>query len=128
MPLDYPNNADGDALRRLVAGGNDMSKPMDIDFAVAAWDEAAAKCVAEEAVKLGYRTDISFFRQDGDDGSHPPWTCTCTKTMVPDYNALIAVQVELDRIARPFGAFADGWGTFGNAVRLPSDQSQTLMP
>ena len=31
--MDFPNDADGDALRR-VAERSDMSKPMDIDFAV----------------------------------------------------------------------------------------------
>ncbi len=31
--MDFPDDADGDALRR-VAERSDMSKPMDIDFAV----------------------------------------------------------------------------------------------
>ena len=31
--MDYPNDGDGDALRR-VAERSDMSKPMDIDFAL----------------------------------------------------------------------------------------------
>jgi hypothetical protein len=33
MADSFPNDADGDALRR-VAERSDMSKPMDIDFAV----------------------------------------------------------------------------------------------
>jgi hypothetical protein len=35
--------------------------------------------------------------------------------MVPEYNALLTVQRELDDIAQPFGGWSDGWGTFGNA-------------
>ena len=31
--MSFPNDADGDALRR-IAERSDMSKPMDIDFAV----------------------------------------------------------------------------------------------
>lgn len=42
--MTYPNDADGDALRRVAGAGSDMSKPMDIDFAVAAPDEDAREC------------------------------------------------------------------------------------
>ena len=33
--------------------------------------------------------------------------------MIPAYPSLMAAQAELDAIARPLGAYADGWGTFG---------------
>ena len=35
MEDDYPNDTDGDALRRIASLGNDMTRPMEIDFAVA---------------------------------------------------------------------------------------------
>ena len=129
MTSDYPNDSDGDALRRVVAGGSNMSRSMDIDFHIAAWEEVAAQSVAEEAARLGYRTRISFYEQDSDTGPHPPWTCTCTRTMVPDYDALITVQAELANIAHLFGAYVDGWGTFGNADSLaesPTDPHRQM--
>lgn len=58
MPHDFPNGADGDALRRFVDGGSDLSKPMTIDFQVAVPDEAAANGLAEIAYKLGYSVKI----------------------------------------------------------------------
>ena len=94
MVTEYPDDADGDALRRLVASGADMSKPMDIDFFIAAADEATAKVVADKATELGYRTEICF---DDDEGLVDPWTCECTKSMVPTYQAVIAAQAELGR-------------------------------
>ncbi len=111
MTTDYPNDADGDALRRLVAGGGDMSKPIDIDFFIAASDEATATEVADKATELGYRTEVCF---DDDVGSGDSWTCECSKAMIPTYQAVIAAQAELDAIARPLGAYADGWGTLGD--------------
>ena len=111
---DYPHDADGDALRRVAADGSDMSKPMDIDFQVAAPDEATAERVADEASELGYRISI-YFDDDDIENAGYPWTCECTKSMVPTYDALLAAQAELDAIARPLGAYVDGWGTFGNA-------------
>jgi len=118
MTADYPNDADGDALRRVAATGNEMSKPMDIDFQIAVPDEAAATRVAVEAAKLGYR--ISIYE------SMPccPWTCNCTRTMLAEYDAIIAVQAELDAIARPLGGYADGWGAFGNAQTPPTRPSR----
>jgi regulator of RNase E activity RraB len=113
---EYPNDADGDALRRIASDSNDMSRPMDVEFQIAAADETAAKKVADAAAKLGYRTSIYF--DDGDvDEEHvaDPWTCECTKNMVLTYDAVIAAQLELDAIARPISAYSDGWGTFGNA-------------
>ena len=116
MTDEYPNDADGDALRAIAEGGNDMTQPMDIDVQIAAADEAIATRVAEEAAKLGYRTSI-YFDDEGTDLEEAGdlWTCECTKGMVLTYDAIIAVQSELDGIAKPLDAYVDGWGTFGNA-------------
>jgi regulator of RNase E activity RraB len=118
MTIGYPNSSDGDALRRLVATGNDMSNPMEIDFQIAAPDEATAKRVADEATKLGYRISIYESRP------RCPWTCNCTRTMLAEYDAIIVVQAELDAIARSLGGYADGWGTFGNAHKPPPPPSR----
>jgi Regulator of ribonuclease activity B len=47
----YPNDSDGDALRRVVNDGSDMSKPMFIDFQVAVPDEAAANALAKSRIE-----------------------------------------------------------------------------
>ena len=117
MTTDYPNDSDGDALRRVVANGSDMSKPMDIDFQIAVPDEATAKRVADEASKLRYRIRVY-------ESTCCPWTCECTNTMLAEYDAIIAVQAELDAMARPLGGYADGWGAFGNAQTPPTPPSR----
>ena len=104
----YPDDADGQALHGLEADGSDLSKPMDIDFAVACPDEASGLAVASEAAALGYGTEVG--RDDGG-----AWCCSCTRHMVATYEAIIAAQAELDVVARRHGGHSDGWGTFGNA-------------
>ena len=121
MATDYPDDADGDALRRVAADGADMSKPMDIDFFIAASDEATAKVVADKAAELGYRTEICF---EDDVGSVDPWTCGCTKAMVPTYQAVIAAQAELDAIARPLGTYTDGWGTLADGEQYAMTEAE----
>jgi len=107
--MDYPDDADGDALRRVERDGSDMTRPMEIDFAVAVPCEAAGHAVAKLAADIGYRPRLA---RDAEVGA---WTCYCTRTLVPTYAALVDAQAELDRLAGPIGGASDGWGTFGNA-------------
>jgi hypothetical protein len=105
--MDYPNDDDGDALRR-VALTSDMTKPMVVDFAVDVPTEAAGEKIAALAAGRGYSADVEL------DDESQRWTCYCTKTMVATYAAMIAAQEELDELSAPFGGKSDGWGTAGN--------------
>ena len=105
--IDYPDDADGDALRR-VAADSDMSKPMRIDFAVAVPNENAGKNIAEQAWIRGYETSVVY------DKVGNRWTCYCIKEMVPTYEGVVNAQRELDELSRPLGGYSDGWGTSGN--------------
>ena len=121
MAADYPDDIDGQVLRMIADDGNDMSQPMEVEFHVAAATENAAESIAIAAEKLGYETLIDF--DDGkddpdvDEDVTEPWTCTCRKTMLLEYDAVMAAQAQLDKIAQPEGGYADGWGTFGNVER-----------
>jgi regulator of RNase E activity RraB len=115
MP-EYPNDADGDALRRVAADGSDMSKPMLVDFMVAVRDGESGQNVAAAAAHLGYRTQVMQDSSEEDDEANAyPWTVYCTKKMTLTYEAVVAAQAELDRLSQPYGGYIDGWGTFGNA-------------
>jgi regulator of ribonuclease activity B len=108
VALRFPDDADGDALRRVADDGSDMSKPMEIDFTVAVPGESAGKAIAERAGLLGYRTKVARDREDD------AWTCYCTKRMLATHEGVVAAQAELQAISVPFGGHCDGWGTFGN--------------
>jgi len=110
MDHNFPNDADGDALRRLVDSGNDLSKPMFINFQVAVPDETAAKGLADVASKLGYRVDIY-----GSPECSLPWTCECSTRMLATYDGVISIEKELADLAAPFRGHPDGWGSFGNS-------------
>ena len=112
----YPRDADGDALRRLVAGGSDLSKTMDVDFAIAVPNAAAGEAVASKALGLGYKTDVVFDPGElGVEDDPPSWTCYCTRAMVPTYEAIVEAQAVLGELSRPHDGYPDGWGSFGNA-------------
>jgi hypothetical protein len=110
MNQNYPDDADGDALRRVAAMGVDMSRPMEIDYFVAVPDREAGEAVARLAECAGYRTEVIYDEEDD------AWDCCCRKTMVPTHEGVASAQHELDEISRPFGGRSDGWGTAGDPV------------
>ena len=102
----FPDNADGDALRRLAESGADMTSPMVIDFAVAIPDEPSGKAIALKAIATGYKASVD------QDSESSEWTCYCSKSMFATYMDVINCQLELDKIAVAYGGFVDGWSTF----------------
>jgi regulator of RNase E activity RraB len=101
-------DADSDAIARIVKGGSDLGRPMKVDFHVFAPSEKSAHQIASAAHEAGYATDIA--RDEGSDA----WTCTCSVNLTVTHHELLRVQMDLDRVAHPFGGYSDGWGTFGN--------------
>lgn len=110
MDDDLPRDSDGDALRRLIATGSDLSKAMEIDFAMDVPDQVTGLAFASAAEALGYRTSVNLGNASG------RWTCYCTRTMVPSHEAVIEVQKNLEKLGKPYNAVPDGWGSFGNAT------------
>ena len=115
MAHDYPDDADGGALRNIANDGSDMSKPMLINFQVAVPGEAAAKGLADVAYKLGYRVSIYASPE-----CSFPWTCECSTRTLATHEGVLAIQDELAELSKRFGGHPDGWGTSGNR---PSGQS-----
>ena len=107
MNTPYPDDEDGEALRRVAALGADMSRPMEIDFFVAVPDREAGEAVARLASGLGYRVEVVHDEEDD------AWDCYCTRVMLATYDGIVAAQRELDGLSRPFGGRSDGWGTPG---------------
>ena len=115
----YPDDADGAVLADLAAQGVDMSQPLDIDFPVAAPDEASAKVIASALGTAGYDSRIVYYDgEPGEDGEIDPddeefapgWDVIANVRMIPEYKEIMRIQADLDGIARPFGGKSDGWG------------------
>jgi hypothetical protein len=109
MGSKLPNDADGNALRRLTKCGSDLSKPMYADFQVAVPNKKSAKQLAAAARKLGYKVHVYASPE-----CELPWTCECSTRMLMTHGGIVAIEAELAELASPFGGFPDGWGSFGN--------------
>ena len=121
----YPDDADGAVLADLAARGVEMSSPLLIEFAVAAPDEGSANAIAKAMRAAGYDTEICFDEGEleeedldeddeldpDDEEFGPSWTVFANVSMIPEYDEIMRIQADLDRIAGPHGGQADGWGT-----------------
>src|SRR5438270_9767683 len=106
MIMDFPQNSDGDALRRVARDGSDMARPMLIDFQVAMPNRETADRLAELARELGYHATVY-----ASDGCSLPWTCQCSTRMLATYEGVLSIQRELAGLSAPLGGVMDGWGT-----------------
>jgi hypothetical protein len=106
--MDYPNDSDGESLRKVAEAGADMSLPMTIDFSVDVPDERAARAIAELVSTHGFDPSIS------DNAGSGAWSVYCSKTMLATYEGVVAVQAQLNELSKPHAGRCEGWQTFGN--------------
>ena len=104
--MNFPDDDDGDELRRIAEAGSDMSRAMPVDFTVVFDDRVRAEAFAGLVTSLGYQSVV----EPEDDG----WCCTCTREMVAAHEAIVAAQDSLAAAAEKFEGILDGWGSFGN--------------
>jgi hypothetical protein len=103
-----PRGADGDALRRVAADGNDMDSPMFIDFPIVVRTATDAERFASTAREHGFETKLWKHVDNAE------WDVICAIKMTPTYDEIVRTQADLNTLAKPFGGYSDGWGTFGN--------------
>jgi len=104
----YPNDNNGDQLRRVAEDGADMTSAMIIDFTVSAPDERSARAIAALAEKQGFDPSL------GDNGGGKPWSVYCSRSMLATHEGVVAAQAQLDALAAGHGGHCEGWATFGN--------------
>jgi hypothetical protein len=107
--MDYPNDSDGDSLRRVRDDGSDMSLPMTIDFSVNVANESAARAVADLVAEHGFDPSIS------DNDGRGSWSVYCSRTMLATYESVVAVRAQLNELTKSHGGICDGWASFGNS-------------
>ena len=107
--LTFPDDDDGDVLRSLQAKGVDLSKARDVDFYCYVPDPVTADRIMAEMSRMGF--DCRPFVSEELAPPEQRLSIYGTKLMVPDYDELIRIQIELNEMLVPYGTHCDGWGT-----------------
>lgn len=104
--MTFPDDANGDVLRRMEAAGDDLTRPRDIEFTVAFPDENTAKQFAAHVSTLGYPASVELTETVDD----LPWDVVVVKHGIPSHKEIGAFEEWLQEAADPFGGRNDGWG------------------
>lgn len=85
----FPDDENGDVLRRMQEEGDNLTAPRDIDFTVVFETEEAAQKFAGYFASLGYKT--SYERTDTAEGL--PWDVLVVNKMVPHHGEITAFEL-----------------------------------
>ena len=116
--MEYPDDANGDALRHMAGQGDDLTCPRNVEFTVVFPDENVAKKFADHFSTLGYAASVELTQTV----KKFPWDVVVVKHMVPKHEDIGAFEASLERVAANLGGHDDGWGC------LACPQSQTPLP
>jgi hypothetical protein len=111
--MTYPNDENGDVLRRLEAQGDSLSRPRDIDFNVAFPSDFAAEEFAQYFRRAGYKATVRFAQVKE---SHP-WDVVVVKNMIPSHSGITEFERELQEFADTLEGHNDGWGCFSEPAK-----------
>ena len=104
----FPDDANGNVLRRMEAKGDDLTQPRNIDFAVVFADESSAEQFAEHFRRLGHEVSVENAGTD----QNLRWDVIVIQHMVPSHEGITKFEGLLQSIADRWGGQNDGWGCF----------------
>jgi hypothetical protein len=112
LQIIFPNDENGDVLRRMQANGDDLAKPRDIDFTVVFPGQGVAEEFAAQLRRLGYRASVEETRCVPE----LPWDVVVVKHMLPSHSEISQFEETLEASASAFGGRNDGWGCMEQPV------------
>jgi hypothetical protein len=106
MPRDFPKDSNGDTLRWMAEGGDDLSQPRVVEFEFLFERRDQALQFAAMVDDYRYEVCISWF------GGKKSWNVTVGYNMIPTHHNITELESALTRQAASVGGTADGWGCF----------------
>jgi hypothetical protein len=104
----HPDDDTGDALRRLEADGDDLSRARDVDFNIVFPSEFSAQRFADCFRERGCAVSVEFLESE----TKLPWDVRVVKNMTPSHQGITDFEIELQEVAGSLGGHNDGWGCF----------------
>ena len=119
--MKYPNDANGAVLQSMVDAGMDLSQEHEIEFCHLFPDEDSALEMEQRMSNMNIDVDIynnAELMEDAeedefgeiDESLGEGFDVICLVAMVPTYEEVCRVELELGDIARECGGEPDGWG------------------
>jgi len=113
----FPDDENGNVLRRLAARGVDLGSPRVMDFEHRFPDQASAVGFYEAIQETVLEARI--IQPDTEDGSG--WEAQCRQRMIRTQSAITDTEQRLTAVAGRFGGYPDGSGTLSKPDGSPAE-------
>ena len=107
-PETFPDDENGDVLRRMQSNGDDLTIARNIDYTVVFASEALAEKFAAIYAAQGFETKVN----NSGVVHELPWDVVVVNHMTPSHSGITAFEVRLAQDAAVLGGRNDGWGSF----------------
>lgn len=100
IDLEFPDDENGDVLRRMLANGDDLSRARTINFEHVFSSKSDALSFLTETCGEDITVSMSQIAQDG------RWNVQVSTHMLPTHSGITDVETRFDSVARTFGGIA----------------------
>ncbi|NRD74602.1 ribonuclease E inhibitor RraB [Shewanella sp. VB17] len=104
--MQFPDDDNGKMLAAMSEAGIDLSKQLDVDFFLVFDDQRDAESATEELANSDMEGEMELHLND----EVGKWELIVCVKMVPEYQAIVDKELELNQFAVEFGGITDGWG------------------
>lgn len=104
--MQFPDDDNGQMLAAMAEAGIDLTQSLEVDFFLVFDDQRDA----ESAIEALSKTDMNGELELNFDEESTKWEVIVCLHMVPEYEALVAKETELNTFAQEFDGVSDGWG------------------
>lgn len=101
---DFPNDENGDVLRRMYQNGDDLTQPRMMDFCFVFPERRQALAFAEIVDGRDLEVCISYYEE------RDLWETIVKRHMIPLHREITTLELALTAQAESVGGEADGWG------------------
>jgi hypothetical protein len=101
---EFPDDENGDVLRRMYDDGDDLTQPRIIDFCFAFPERRQALAFAEIVDDRAFEVCISYYEE------REMWEVIVKRHMIPTHRDITTLEMQLAVQAESVGGEPDGWG------------------
>lgn len=102
----FPNDVNGDVLKRMYDSGMDLSMPYNIDFYHFFEKKRNAILMYSYIKKNSMNIQVEISENEGKQG----WDVCCTLKLLPTHQNITNTELFYDELAKKFNGYGDGWG------------------
>ena len=104
--MNFPDDENGDVLKRMYESGMDLSKSYDIDFYHIFENRKDAESMLEVINNINHGFDVYVALEPNNE----KWDICCTVNLIPTHNNITEKEEYFESFAEKHQGQCDGWG------------------